>query len=134
MKQEFVFAIFVLFLEKPGKKYRADVLILNWQAHVKVLAVLKEKNVTRKSHLGHAPIRSIITTKIHEDALEITYTILKTYTVACPNVIEAPHNHDKQYFLENAVHTNPGFVLYWSRGYKGKLIFWFYLHLTTKVS
>ena len=95
---------------------------------------MKEKNVTRKSHLGHAPIRSIISTKIHENALEITYTILKTYTVACPNVIEAPQNHDKQYFLENAVNTNPGFVLYWSRGYIGKLIFWFYLHLTTKVS
>ena len=31
------------FKENRQKKYRADVLILNWKAHVKVLAVLKEK-------------------------------------------------------------------------------------------
>lgn len=72
-----------LFKENRQKKYRVDLLILNWKAHVKILAVLNEKNFTRKSHLGRAPIHSIIITKIHEDALEITYTILKTYTVPC---------------------------------------------------
>ena len=109
--------LFLFFFKenRQKKKYRADVLILNWKAHVKVLAVLKGKNFTRKSHLGHAPIHSIIITKIHEDALEITYTILKTYTVPCPMLLRHHNNHDKQYFLENAVHTNPGFVLHWSR-------------------
>ena len=83
-QQEFVFIIYVLFLKKSGKKkYRVDLLIINWKSHVKILAVLNEKKFTRKSHLGHAPIHSIIITKIHEDALEITYTILKTYTVPC---------------------------------------------------
>ena len=66
---------------RQKKKYRVDLLIINWKSHVKILAVLNEKKFTRKSHLGHAPIHSIIITKIHEDALEITYTILKTYTV-----------------------------------------------------
>ena len=36
---------------KPGKKIQENVVLLNWKAHAKIQALLKEKNFTWKSHL-----------------------------------------------------------------------------------
>ena len=83
-QQEFVFAIFVLLLKKTGKKIQGGCFDTKLESRCKSSGSFEGKNFTRKGHLGHKPIHSIIITKIHEDALEITYTILKTYTAPCP--------------------------------------------------
>ena len=36
---------------KPAQKIQGNVLVLNWKAHAKIQELLKEKNVTWKSHL-----------------------------------------------------------------------------------
>lgn len=116
-QQEFALIIFVLFLKKTGKKIQGGCFNTKLESTCKNSGSFEGKKFHRIGHLGRVPIYSIIITKIHEDALEITIPYSKHILLS--NVIEAPHNHDKQYFLENAVHTNPGFVLHWSRGYKG---------------
>ena len=73
--------MFFFFKENRQKKIQGGSFNTKLESTCKNSGSFEGKNFTRTSHLGRAPIHSIIITKLHEDALEITYTILKTYTV-----------------------------------------------------